>query len=229
MINIDELVKNTWQIQKKYFWTYSGIVALPIAVNVIAVIFMTLAGIGGFLLWSLGGGILSGILFIIIWIALILFDTWGSVALVQAIVKENDRVEVIQSFKESKHLILPYLWIGILTSLAVAAGLVLLIVPGIIFAIWFCFSSYVLVKEGTRGTKALSKSKELVKGKWWAIFSRMVVLTIIAFLISFIAGFVPVIGSFLGSVLIAPFSIIYIYLIYKDLKQPQTAVQNEIN
>jgi hypothetical protein len=46
----------------------------------------------------------------------------------------------------------------------------LLIVPGIIFSIYWIFALYVSIFRDINGTDALKYSKKLVEGKWWRIF-----------------------------------------------------------
>src|SRR3989344_5853909 len=107
-----------------------------------------------------------------------------------------------------------YYWVIFLRGLAAVGGVLLLVIPGIIFAVWFCLANYAFVFEGTTGVKALSASKELVKGYWWPVFSRLLVLLIIAMAISSISK----VGFFINSLLAMPFGIVYMYVIYEDLK-----------
>ena len=55
-------------------------------------------------------------------------------------------------------------------------GLILLIIPGIIFMVWYYFSSYVNVLEVNKnnGLEALTSSKELVKGRWFKTLWRLI-------------------------------------------------------
>ena len=45
-------------------------------------------------------------------------------------------------------------------------GFVFFIVPGVIFSIWLSFSVLILIVENEKGTNALVRSKEYVKGRW---------------------------------------------------------------
>ena len=71
-----------------------------------------------------------------------------------------------------------YLWVSILTWLAVIGGLILLIVPGIIFGVWFTFSGYTVMLEDRKGLSALRRSKQLVKGNGWYVFVVFLILYI---------------------------------------------------
>jgi len=56
----------------------------------------------------------------------------------------------------------------------------------IIVTIWFSFAHYILIAEDIRGRDALLKSRQYVKGKWWAVFGRFLLLALI-YLIVFLA------------------------------------------
>ena len=70
-------------------------------------------------------------------------------------------------------------WVHILQFLAIALGSLLLIVPGIIVAVFFLFSIQVVALRGERGKSALVYSYSLVGWQWWRVFS--VVLAIFLF------------------------------------------------
>jgi len=57
--------------------------------------------------------------------------------------------------------------------LAVAAGLTLLILPGLYIGVLLAMSVPALVVEDRRGTKALSRSWALVDGHWWHTFGTI--------------------------------------------------------
>lgn len=74
----------------------------------------------------------------------------------------------------------PYLVASIFVGLGVLAGLVLLIVPGIILAIVWHFFGYVIVQEpGTRATDAMRRSAEITRGNRWQLFGLGLLLLLI--------------------------------------------------
>ncbi|MFA5360426.1 MAG: hypothetical protein WC320_00390 [Candidatus Paceibacterota bacterium] len=122
------------------------------------------------------------------------------------------------------------LGVFILTMLFVGLGTLLFIIPGIIIAIFLCFSLYICVLESKGGMDALKASWNLVEGNWWNVFGRSFLLGIIFSAIYFLfiaisaSGILPLIFQ----VLCVPFNIIYMYLIYLDLKKiAENKVQSE--
>jgi hypothetical protein len=57
-----------------------------------------------------------------------------------------------------------------LASLATVLGLVLLVVPGLVFAVRFSLVVPIIAVEGERQRRVLSRSHELVRGRAWLVF-----------------------------------------------------------
>lgn len=91
------------------------------------------------------------------------------------------------------------LGVVILSVLAVVGGLILFIVPGIIFAAWFTLAEYVLVKENLGVVDSMKRSRQLVKGRVWEILGVMAVPSV-ASLVPFIGGIL----NFALSVVLVP-------------------------
>lgn len=79
---------------------------------------------------------------------------------------------------------------NLLQVLVVYIGIVLLIVPGLIFAVWLIFIPTIVIMENTWGLSALKRSRNLVKGNFWRLSLLFIVMM-------FIAG---AIGGLLGAI-----------------------------
>lgn len=131
-------------------------------------------------------------------------------------------------FSSGSKLALPLLFINFLSSLATSLGLILLVIPGLVFGVWFIFSQPVLVYEGLSGPSALSRSKSLSQGRFWTVFKLMAVPIFIyiayAILVSLATGLLPLSASLqqiVSQVLTAPvgyIGLLYVFLLYKSLK-----------
>lgn len=73
-----------------------------------------------------------------------------------------------------------------LANLAIFGGLILLVVPGVMAAIWFALLGPVIAIEGPAQRRVLTRSRELVRGRWWIVF-RLAALILAAFLILAVA------------------------------------------
>jgi len=59
---------------------------------------------------------------------------------------------------------------GILSRLIIFGLLLLLIVPGIMWMIYYAFVDYVVILKRIGGKRALDYSKRLARGQWWRVF-----------------------------------------------------------
>ncbi|MFW6040791.1 MAG: hypothetical protein ACOC85_03035 [Thermoplasmatota archaeon] len=82
---------------------------------------------------------------------------------------------------------------SIVLTLLVSIGLVLCIIPGLIFCYWWLFTIPIIVIEGKSISRAMSSSKKFSKANETLGFTIM--LLIVVFILSLIAGGV---GSFIG-------------------------------
>lgn len=111
-----------------------------------------------------------------VFVACIIFTIWASMAVAKnlgSIIGKKTTLNYKESFSSTSHLIWPVVYTSLLVMVVVFGGLLLLIIPGIIFSIWFSFAFYAVIFEEKRGANALKASKELVAGRWWGIFWRL--------------------------------------------------------
>ena len=137
------------------------------------------------------------------------------------------------SAAESYQRTMPRLGALILTQLlagiVILIGYCLLIVPGIIFSLWFFTLAPVIILEGVSGSAALGRSRELMRGNLGKAFGLALLLWILGVIIGFILGFVlgfipwpsPMLGVFfqnLANALVLPIQTAPIVLLYYDLR-----------
>jgi hypothetical protein len=85
----------------------------------------------------------------------------------------------------------PMLWLLFISGLAVFAGLLLCLVPGVwLFVVW-SVAPVVLIREGLRGTKALGRSRGLVRGNGWLVFAVLVLEFATLIVLQTITGIIP--------------------------------------
>ncbi len=79
--------------------------------------------------------------------------------------------------------LLPTLAIGILVTIGLTIGFMLLIVPGVILALGWSMSVPVLIQERLGVFGSMSRSWALTKGSRWSLFGLFLILFIIAMII----------------------------------------------
>lgn len=81
------------------------------------------------------------------------------------------------------------LFTAIVTGLSVMVCFIL-IIPGIIFSVYWAFAVYATIIGGKSGFDAMNYSKSLVKGRWWKTLGYFIVLGILQILIFWIITYV---------------------------------------
>lgn len=167
LIGAGDLIKKSWSLYWSN-WTMLVTIALWSLIPVVATILIAFIPDS---LW-----LAALFLSIAVGIGAVIVGLWVYISLTRAIAKlyNNQKVEVSEIYQKAWDNIIPLLWVSILSGLAIFGGTLLLIIPGIIFAVWFAFASVIVVLNNTRGTDALRESKALVSGKWWSVFWRFI-------------------------------------------------------
>ena len=104
---------------------------------------------------------------------------WGATIAYLGSVVENQPLTVSQALARSlsrwRHLLMVYLFTGI----AVSAGLMLLIAPGIYFLIRFAFADYSCILEQQRPLQSMKSSWENSADYFWTLFQGMALLFVV--------------------------------------------------
>ncbi|MFH1327082.1 MAG: hypothetical protein ABIH59_03070 [archaeon] len=193
------------------------LIALP--EGSINVIFDTVSsGFTSFDFSSLPGLVWLIILFVLMILILIILMVLMNISYIHIAFLEKEK-----SFKDifgvAKKFFWRYLGLGIVTTVLLAILFILLIVPGIIFLVFWIFASYVLIKEDKGIWESLKKSKEIVKGKWWRTFGFVILISLISIVVSLISNFIPFIGGFITTLVLTPFVTIFFKNFYLDMKK----------
>ncbi len=231
------IFSQAWTIYKQRLGTFLGVMVIPMLIMI--AVFDIFVG-GGFLGINLlsskfaadgiGLFILLTILFFVI---IFISQNWGQTALLYAIKDSQEKIGVMESYRRGWHKIFSYWWVSLLVGFITLSGFLLLIVPGIIFTIWFSLAVFILVAEDLKGMNALLKSKEYVKGKWGGVFWRfffIVGISSIIFLVPILIFSllnIPLgveISQFVIGLFLTPLIMTYGFLVYSNLR----AVKGEI-
>jgi hypothetical protein len=115
---------------------------------------------------------------------------------------------------------------SILAGIAIAIGLVLLIVPGLyLITIWAVIVP-VVVLEGAGALESFGRSHQLVRGRGWHVFGTLVLVFVILIIVKLVLGLIfsalPYVwrsglSSIISGTLIAPFLALVVTLVYYRL------------
>ncbi len=78
---------------------------------------------------------------------------------------------------------------GWLEGIVTVLLMLLLIVPGVIYAGYFTFTTIVVSLRGCAGTRALDYSRRLVKGRWWRVVGYSLGFALPMIVVALVVGF----------------------------------------
>lgn len=237
------LLEKSYELYKSGFKKFVGMLLVPILGAVpLVVLLMLWAGLA-FFLQGRGMSIINiimGLLGIFSVVFIIVVAVIAQAGLYILVRDASKNLSIKQAFLEGKKVAWKFFIVSFATGIFAFLWMLLLIVPGIWAAINYSFALWIFLYEGISGTDALKRSKELIKGYWWAIFGRLIFVYVLFFAIIVIPGIIiemfPNSGilseawglaSNVMSFLFTPFAIIYTCFMYWDLKKAKDGkIQN---
>jgi hypothetical protein len=220
------VIGEAWGIYKSH-WRHLLTISF-ITYLIVAVLVALLAAI---LTWL---GIILGL--VITFIA----QFWLQAALVKA-VEDVDDGRADMSWQETFDAAKPHLGAvivaAILAGIAIAIGLVLLIVPGLILLTIWAVIIPVIVLEGKSAGESFSRSRELVRGHGWGVFGVIVLTVLLLIGFGIVLGLIlsplaPWLRGFISNVvsgtLTAPFVAVVLTLLYFRLRRAKEPAQENV-
>lgn len=101
---------------------------------------------------------------------------------------------------------LKYLGATLLSMVVIIGGLILLIVPGVIFALMFYFTPYLVIDKGLGPVEAMKESARMTKGHRWTIFKLCILSALIMIL-----GFLCLIVGVLVAMPVVSLAVVHAY------------------
>ncbi len=211
-----EIIARTWRVYRAH-WRYlvavAAIVFVPLGVAMLALRLLGWAGL-----------LVSTALTLVA-----VFLVQGTLVYgVQALVDEHRRPPSIAlTFRESRRWFAPLALASLLATLSVFAGLLLLIVPGLVLLTWWVVLSPVVVIERRPVLNSFHRARALVLGNGWPVFGVAVLTMVIQLAFSLALGLATTplgsqsadfIGIAVGNTLSAPFVAVAWTLTYFALK-----------
>ena len=226
------LLKEAWAIYTQRWAAYSGIMIYPLLFLIPFFLVVAFGASSTILLekaFAFDAFVVLLLPLVLVFALLTLFvQGWAQVALIYAAKDREEGIGVKQAYQRAMGKVIPYWWVAFLTGLIVMGGLLLFIVPGIIFISSFSLAMFVLVVEDIRGMDALLKSREYVKGLRGKVLGRLIFAGLIYLVVSILLSILSSVAnlSLLDSILspianlvIGPVITIYVYLMYVHIKR----------
>lgn len=173
--------------------------------------------------------VFGGVLFLIASAIAVVAQTFYTGMVVRLVDDVRDGIRdasVSQLFGSVGPVALPLFLASLLVGIAVAVGLILLIVPGLfLLTIWAVVAPVVVLEQrGVLGS--ISRSQELVKGNGWGVFGVIVIVFLITAGVGILVGaivgggndVVRAVVGWLLNVLLAPVAALATSVLYFELR-----------
>lgn len=232
------LLKSSIALYRAHWQLITGVVAIPFAIGALSPLFTLITqaplpiGVSGF--------------FGLVELIVAFFST---LALFNVVVFHDTVRDVGDAYARGWKFTNSFVWVSILSSLAVVGGLFLFIIPAIIVGILLSMNSFILIAEGERGMRALVKSWYYVRGSSLDMVWRNIFFGIIVSLLMLITGSMfgfphvdfrdsasltalastptpplkTLVDLFVNQFIVAPFAVLYFYFLYLAFRESRQA------
>ena len=160
------------------------------------------------------------------------FTFWGFLSLLYVI--KDPRLTPDAAYRESISRLPQFLLLQLLTLVFIGLSFLALIIPGLIVSVFLNFAPYVFMWEGDKAWESIKKSWSYVRGYFWAVVWRMLILVCFAILIGLVFVLPTALVSYINSAVsdfigalfamfITPWIACYNLLLYQSLKHARAA------
>lgn len=247
LISVSDIIKKSIDIYRDHFllfFHYIALLSITILISILSslprLVFAEQAS------QSISLAFFLFILPAIVTILISFFSIWIGISMIRVIAKICKSQEVLSLKRELldvKSVIIPSIIASILVTVAIIFGVILFLIPGIIFSVWFAFSIHEIAIDKKKAIESIISSKDLVSGRFFAVLWRLLAPALLFVFVIFlfqsmivaisyslsmpkeIIALVQVISSFLG-LFVAPLSYTAAVILYLELKK--TPLRKEV-
>jgi len=185
-LGISGILSESWRLFKENFWLIAIIIfVVYVPVNIILYLVpadsMIDQGLRGIRMYVRIIQILEGLIGIIATMA---------IAYLIKVRLDNKKISSWTALKEAVFKWPAAFLTSFVTGISLLFLFLLLIVPGIIFAVYWMFVLYVVILKDETAFDAMSYSKSLVKGRWWKTLGYSIVFGLLGLIVSLFLGFI---------------------------------------
>ncbi|MEK7211133.1 MAG: hypothetical protein AAB731_00700 [Patescibacteria group bacterium] len=179
MISLSDLIVKPWELYRKKFKALLPLIGLIFAVAALESILRSFFSADAAL--SITNFLIS--------LPFFLAALWTTVLAIEFLARtvRGEKLNLKELCAVSLKKLPMAILISVVVGAAVIGGTILLIIPGIIFAVWFNFALYAYILEGKKYLEALKESKILVTGRWFPVFWRLAAINLFWGLVSLAA------------------------------------------
>lgn len=237
--SIEQLFKDSFMLLKRH-WAplliaQATVFFISILIVVLGILIFMMPLVAGIIKGMDGKEILTFFMTGYFWIGIaaiaipiIFVGSWAVGAQIAAIGYKGEGMAPIGwSLREGFRFLIPITILAVITGLASLGGMLLFVFPAIILIVALSLVWYIKVIEDVPLWKALGTSWEITKDYRLAILGRLALLILCVWIVSAfftIIGLIPFMGlvtapaNIFINLVITPFILSYVYLIYRDIR-----------
>ncbi len=157
------------------------------------------------------------VVFVVFFFVMVILNLIAEGAIVSIAYSEfkGTRMNYMDGLNDAVAKIVPLIIAAVIIAIGVTIGLILLIIPGLIFALLVIFAIQEVMIANKDGIGAISNSIDLVKNNFGNVLVFAIVLLIVIAIISMALNIIPVVGTAVASLVLVPYasiSITYAYM-----------------
>ena len=177
---MSEWLRDSFSFCRTYWW---AIIALVVPITAVREWVMITTD------WYSIGADMQGLPDMFVWsiIAMLLLESFLQISLILLVQGILSKLNLSFGQRTSRAMVimLPFILMELMMGFAVAAGMLMLIVPGIWVLVRLSLAPYYLVLQGAGALASLKQSWKVSRGYGWDLFFGLVVTTLVSIIPSF--------------------------------------------
>lgn len=149
----------------------------------------------------------------------VIFGIWYQAVNLESVVRVHGggNLEFKDTYKKAWGYTFRLFAVSLVAGLIVVGGMILLLVPGIIFAVWYAFPQFAVATKYLGVRAALSESKLLSKDKFWKTLGQLAVFVLFSIAGQIVFSILPygigaVVATIFGGLFLLPYYLLYLEL-----------------
>lgn len=149
----------------------------------------------------------------------LIFGIWYQAANLESVIRAMDggKLEFKDTYKKAWGYTLRLFAVSLVAGLIIGGGIILLLIPGIIFAVWYAFPQFAVATKYAGVRAALKESKSLSQGRFWKTLGQLGLFVLFSVVGQIIFSIIPygwgsVVATIFGALFLLPY-----YLLYQEL------------
>jgi hypothetical protein len=140
-------------------------------------------------------------LFYVVWLVTMVISLIVAVAVIATLsaVMHGRELPIAEAVRVGGRKVLPFLVSSVLYAFAVTFGLLLLVVPGVLFGVSLAFCMVAVVVDDAGPLASFRQSHRLVRGNWWRTLVLLSVVLAVLLVFYVLLGFVAAMAVLFGA------------------------------